>query len=148
MAEARHETVGPPELESLIDPDHRVVLVRIAQSFDRCSDDDDLYAVTRQWWKVAEHRRELGEPTAPERATAIHRGVVQALYRLDGWDVAGPETAAQDPKRPGRWRFSGERDHAMEQRYLGADVSSAFSPGAQNPPHYVHCDRSIPGRPQ
>jgi hypothetical protein len=39
----------------------------------------------------------------------------------------------------GRWAFHGERDLAMEERYLWKDVSSYMPPGAQNPIKYVNC---------
>jgi hypothetical protein len=127
-----------------IDPAHRVVLIRINRPFQRGMADAELYEATRQWWKVAEQRRQLGTPPAPNWAMAVFGGVVRAVYRIEAWEPAGEAAIAGNPRRAGRWGFRGSRDQDMESIYLHRDVSghlrgSTSGQAAQNPLRYVNC---------
>jgi uncharacterized protein len=128
-----------------IDPSHRVVLIRLNKSFERLMSATALYEGTRGWWKVGAGARKLGSPTAPEWALAVSRGVVRAVYRIEGWEEPSQALIAGDPKREGRWGFFGEPDAAMEARYLNRDVSSYLRSldgvPSQNPIRYVGCQR-------
>jgi hypothetical protein len=62
---------------------------------------------------------------------AVYRGVVRAVYRIDGWEPAPP--ADDNTKQAGRWGFRGARDPVMEDRYLYADVTAWLPRGAQAP---------------
>src|SRR5438034_68741 len=59
---------------------------------------DELYETTRKWWVVGPQRREFGSESAPEWAMAVFRGVVQAVYRIDGWEKP---TKAENRGGPG-----------------------------------------------
>lgn len=115
-----------------IDPEHRVVLIRINRLFERGMTDAALYEATRKWWKVGAWARQLGAPSAPEWAMAVFGGVVRALYRIEAWEPATAAEIADDPKRSGRWKFRGRRDAAMEALYLHGDVSGYLGV-SQNP---------------
>jgi hypothetical protein len=90
-----------------IAPEHRVALIRVRRRFAEVSTPQDLYEVTRQWWVVAPERRK------PEYAFSVYNGIVRAVYKIDSWE----QEQRDDPMR-GRWAFHGERDPAMEERYL------------------------------
>jgi hypothetical protein len=126
-----------------IDPAHRVVLIRLNVSFERSMGDTKLYDATRRWWRVSARACKLGSPHAPDWAMAVSNGVVRAVYRIEGWEQADDVSIADDPKRPGRWGFYGQRDHAMEILYLHRDVSrylrSVAGVPSQNPIRYVGC---------
>jgi hypothetical protein len=112
-----------------IAPEHRVALIRVTWRFAEVRTPEDLYEVTRQWWKVAPNRRK------PEHAFSIYNGIVRGVYRIESWE----REEREGHELHGRWRFSGERDIEMEERYLWKDVSSYMSLGAQNPIKYVNC---------
>ena len=111
-----------------IAPDHRVALIRIRRRFAEVRTPEDLYEVTRQWWRMAPNRRK------PDWAFSVYNGIVRAVYRIDSWEQE-PPTA----QRKRRWAFHGTRDPEMEKRYLWRDVSRYLSHGTQNPIKYVNC---------
>ncbi|MFF8346228.1 hypothetical protein ACF049_07735 [Cellulosimicrobium funkei] len=108
--------------------DHKVMLIKLTQDVD-AGDPDALYAATRAWWKVAEKRRS-GAAESPEIALAVRDGVVVGAYEIDGW--RGPGGPEGD-----RWAFDGHRRGALDERYVGVDVSDHYPRGAQNPVRYV-----------
>lgn len=106
-----------------IDPDHRVVLIRIPKAFRRGTD-HQRYEMTRGWWRAGARRERA------EWAFAVDDGVVRAVYRIDGWE----------PARAGnRWGFRGRRDPEMEQCYLHGDVSGYLTSDSLLPLSYVNC---------
>jgi uncharacterized protein len=120
------------------DPTHRVVLIRVAREFHAGIEECDLYDATRRWWRVQERRRLAGSPWAPQWAMAVYRGVVRAVYRIDGW-----EPWTDNPKPQPRWGFFGPRDTQMESRYQYADVTGWLPPSAQFPLRYVNCAPTV-----
>jgi hypothetical protein len=106
--------------------DLRVALIRVRRRFHEVRTPEDLYEITRQWWKVAPLRRR------PEYAFSVYNGIVRAVYKIDRWERE-PEGGR------GRWAFHGTRDHALEERYCWKDVSAYLHQGAQNPIKYVNC---------
>jgi uncharacterized protein len=122
-----------------IDPGHRVALIRVAREFKRGITDEALYEATRRWWVLGEIRRRRGGPGAPEWAMAVYRGVVRAVYRIEGWEAAPEASIIQDPRRRGRWGFWGARDRDMEARYLLGDVTAYLPLAGQNPIRFVNC---------
>ena len=128
-----------------IDPNDRVVLIRINRMFERGMDDDALYQATRKWWKIGGIRRDLTLRTAPCWAMPVYAGVVRAVYRIDGWEPSEHHDVQADPKRVGRWVFHGLRDPEMESRYLNRDVSAYLRSTdtgnpTQNPLRFVNCN--------
>lgn len=121
-----------------LDPAHRVVLVRIAREFHSGISDDALYEATRRAWRVDRRRQTLGSPLAPAWAMAVYRGVVRAVYRIDGWEPATPRATTNNPNAA-RSSFWGEIDSEMEEQYRWSDVTSVFPASAQNPLRYLNC---------
>ncbi|MCC6177902.1 MAG: hypothetical protein IT305_21590 [Chloroflexi bacterium] len=130
-----------------ISPEHRVVLIRISQQFEQGMSDDELYEATRKWWRMAARRSRVGGPAAPEYALAVYAGVVRAVYRIRSWEQA-TERDVTNEKWLGRWKFQGERDAGMEDRYLNGDVSVYLHNGnghhpSQNPLKFVNCNHPL-----
>jgi uncharacterized protein len=58
-----------------LDPEHRLVLIRISRSYHRGMAAGEIYEVTRNWWKIAEWRRDLANPGAPKWALGVANGI-------------------------------------------------------------------------
>lgn len=118
LEELRARYAAPP-----VEIQHRVALIRINQLYRAGMSDADLYKVTREWWRM--------KPGRADWAFAVYNGIVRAVYRIDpaGW--------TSDER--GRWRFSGERDVALEELYAWRDVTAYFPAGGQYPIRYVNC---------
>jgi hypothetical protein len=119
---------------TVIDPAHRVLLIRLTTSFpDRVDNSASfrmaLYDATSKWWKISATRT-LPGPGAPEYAFAVHQGTVHAVYAIGQW------RRSPDGKRLG---FSGAESEELGQQYLGQDVSNYFPKGAVNPLRFVNC---------
>lgn len=111
----------------------RIVLIRPAKLGPSARTGAQLYEATRCWWTVGKARMSGGE-FSPEHALAVIDGSVVAAYRIDGWELR---------RNPAKAAFIGVRDEQMERRYLGADVSQYFPPGAQNPLRFVNCPPTV-----
>jgi hypothetical protein len=117
----------------VIDPEHRVLLIRSARMYRLGITDAELYRATRWWWKLGKRREKA------EYAMAVYDGVVRAVYRIEGWKQPTAEIIRDDPPAAGRWGFYGHRDREMEERYLHGDVSAYWGSGHRNPITYVNC---------
>lgn len=106
------------------------VLIRIARLYRPTMSDAELYEATRKWWVRNPNR-------TPNYAFSVFGGTVQAVYKIDDWER--PPREERVGRLENRWAFRGERDPAMEARYVGADVSSYFPRGAAFPFRYVNC---------
>jgi hypothetical protein len=105
-----------------IDPDLRVVVFKINRLYRNGMTGGQLYEITRQAWRMDPYRHN------PDRAFAVANGVVRAVYRIHGWE----------PTDGGRWRFHGELDEELTQRYGSVDVSDEIG-RATNPVRYINC---------
>lgn len=81
------------------DPEHRLMLVRVARQFRVDMDEEALYVATRQWWRIGAERMKLGTSRSPEWAMAVYRGVVRAVYRIERW--RSPTAGIDTPHRHG-----------------------------------------------
>jgi hypothetical protein len=122
------------------DPDHRLMLVRVARQFRVDMDEEALYVATRQWWVIGAERMKLGTSRSPEWALAVYRGVVRAVYRIERWRPPSAKQIVAEPQLKGRWAFTGKLDPELTKRYVGSDVSAKLPLSAQNPIRYVNCD--------
>jgi hypothetical protein len=113
--------------------DEPVIIIRIARQFRPDLSHEELYEVTRGWWRVGARAR------SARWAFSVAGGLVRAVYRIDGWVEPTAEDVAEDARRAVRLAFVGSRDSEMEARYLGADVTAFFPRGAQNAIRYVNC---------
>jgi hypothetical protein len=117
----------------------RVVLIRPNRLYERDMGGEPLYEATRQWWRVGSDKR--SGPCAPQWAMAVYRGVVRAVYRIDGWERASEKDLTANPSIKGKWRFFGEIDSVMTERFKYADVTDELPQSAQNPIRYLNCGR-------
>jgi hypothetical protein len=122
------------------DPDHKLMLVRVARQFRVGMDDEALYVATRQWWRIGADRMKLGTSRSPEWAMAVYKGVVRAVYRIERWRPPSAKQIVAEPQLKGRWAFTGKVDPELTNRYVGSDVSAKLPLSAQNPVRYVNCD--------
>jgi hypothetical protein len=119
--------------DAMIEADDYLLLIRVRNKFYSGIPAGELYEATRKWGRVAPRR------TCATHAMAVYAGVVRAVYRVDTWERSSASEVADDPKREGGWGFIGERDLAMEDRFLFTDATAYFSQGNQNPITYVNC---------
>jgi len=122
------------------DPEHRLMLVRVARQFRVEMDEEALYVATRQWWRIGADRMKLGTPRSPEWAMAVYKGVVRAVYKIERWRPPSARQVAANPRLKGRWAFTGKLDSEMTARYAGREVLAKLPVSAQNPIRYVNCD--------
>lgn len=118
---------------------HRVILIRVARAFRRGMSDEEVYKITRGFWKVARKWAKPRSEDSPQYAFAVFGGVVRAVYEISRWREPTRRELRENPGRRGRLGFIGHVDHAMENRYVGGDVAEYLSPSAQNPITYVNC---------
>lgn len=105
-----------------IAPDLRLVAFKINRLYRDGMIGAQLYEITRQAWKMDPYRHN------PDYAFAVANGVVRAVYRINDWE----------PTSGNRWRFNGELDTELTQRYSGVDVSDEIG-RATNPVRYINC---------
>lgn len=105
--------------------DPLILMLRINQSWQPDISAADLYDATRRWWVMSATKAEK-----VVRALAVANGIVREVYLPSAW---GP---CPEPGQEHRIGFDGvvadDRD-----RWVGADVSSIFPSGSQNPVRYV-----------
>jgi hypothetical protein len=129
----------PPTVLGALDFQDDCILIRPNRRYYSGMPAQALYDSTRGIWRVStESVAKVG------LALAVHEGIVREVYRIAGWFTAGSTLYAArdmhghvDPDSP-RMEFVGRvADEPARQRYLYADVSSCFGPGARNPVAYV-----------
>lgn len=116
---------GQPVTEAAAGEDPLILLLRINQSWQPDISAADLYDATRGWWVMSATKAEQ-----VVRALAVANGIIREAYLPTTW---GP---CPEPGQEHRIGFEGvvaeDRD-----RWVGADVSSIFPSGSQNPVRYV-----------
>ncbi len=122
----------------VIDPAHRVILIRAPRQYYPTVSDEDLYQVARKWWRVDRRWTDPANRRSPQFAFLVAAGVVRAVYRITGWEEPDDATIAEDPVRKGRRAFTGIRDLGMEDQYLFGDVTAYLVTGGQNPIGYAN----------
>ena len=82
----------------------------------------ELYEATRKWWVMGASR---AGPRGTHRARLglqRLRGVVRAVYRIEGWHEADDEALAGDPTCTGKSAFDGTP--VTDSPYLHGDVTA------------------------
>jgi hypothetical protein len=100
-----------------------LLLIRPKNLWWRANNDRDRYEATRGWWRIGARSR-----GRVEHAAAVVDGIIRAVWKIDGWE--------DDPSSR-RAAFVGNRDAALEEKYVWGDVSDLLPRGAQNPVHYI-----------
>ncbi len=117
------------------DFDCRTAIIRINRLYRENLNADELYEVTRGWWRV--------NPESAKKvrlALAVAFGIVKGVFVVERWEdsSAAPNLAGID----GRYRFVGHRaDDITEAKYLGRSVSGLFAQGDAYPVRYFGPDR-------
>ena len=116
------------------------ILIRINKLYHYGMSPTELYDATRGVWVVGPKRERA------KYAFAIYQGIVREAYAISLWLPAGSTFSTRFPKgvkRPGRSEFVGTvAPERIRSKYVGRAVDALFSPGSQNPIHYVNCSAS------
>jgi len=114
-----------------------VILFRINKLYRSNMNAQELYEVTRGFWKLS-HRRYKAK-----YAIAVYQGIIREVYRIDRWVPAGYSTyktrILKGLKIGGRWEFEGEVVKQMSKRYAGKSVRKYLGKGIQTPFRFVGC---------
>lgn len=112
------------------------LLIRINRLFRYGMSPQELYDATRGWWVVGERRERV------EIGLAVYDGVVQEVYRIEGWYPAGSTFNTRDDEPPeDRWEFVGRvAGDELREKYRFGSVRDYWKQGAQNPIRYVNVD--------
>jgi uncharacterized protein len=111
------------------------ILIRINQRYKVGMPALELYEATRGVWRVGENRHTVNY------AIAVYQGVVQEVYRIQGWFQAGStfySTRQSDTvTNEERWEFVGNiAEDTIRKRYIYKSLGERLPDGAQNPIAY------------
>jgi hypothetical protein len=95
-----------------IDPQHRVMLVKVPHSYKSGDDSASLYEAARRWWVIGEPRRN-NTATSPRFALPVADGHVIGAFTIDGWEP--------DPDSR-RWGFHGSISDELTAQYTGTSA--------------------------
>ena len=113
------------------------LLIRIPKLFEEEMTDKQLYEATRGVWKVGSEREKA------EYALCVANGVVQEVYRIEKWQLAGTTTYETRPQGDvsvsGRWEFVGKvAPDIIRNKYIRKSVADYFEKGNANPINYLN----------
>lgn len=104
------------------------MLIKINRLYREGMSDDEIYDVTRQWWKIRLERAEK-----MRYALAVSDSIVRKVFAIERWETDAD--AGED--YGGRIRFIGRvADDLMQKRFVGKSVKSLFPKGVANPIRY------------
>jgi hypothetical protein len=112
---------------------HQVVLLRVGPHGANTA-----YATARHGWRIGRRWVDTGSVRSPRWAVLVAGDLVDSVYRIDGWELStasGPVTGGVVE----RWSFVGERDTALEARYVGRSVGAYLGGGTSSQVTYVWC---------
>jgi hypothetical protein len=105
----------------------QVLLLSINNTYGDDMDDDAIFRVTHQSWKMGEERHENAT-----YAFAVYKGIVKAVFRIKSWHP--------DERSPGRFIFEGEIAlPEILNKYRGKSVQHYRKHGEANPVLYINC---------
>lgn len=109
------------------------VLLRVSRLWSAGMHVDDIYDITRGWWKIGPKREQA------LYALAVADGFVRAVFEIHEWQPQLLDDDGTPVTGNPRWGFDGEP--ASEQQHLvGLDVRHLFPQGAANPVRYLNID--------
>ena len=103
------------------------MVIKINRLYREEMTDEELYEVTRQWWKIKKERAEK-----MKYALAVSDSIVRKAFSIDHWETDKDVGEDYD----GRIRFVGKVSDKMQQRFVGKSVKFLFPKGASNPIRY------------
>lgn len=104
------------------------ILIRPSRLYSPDAPPEELYEVTRKWWRVGSQRDKA------VYAMAVINGVVREVWRISGWYARAEGDPGWEEDEPGkpRWAFHGEVAHD-QAHFKGRSVAHYWKPGAQSP---------------
>ena len=106
---------------------HQMVLLRVGGRGT-----DTTYELARRGWPIDPQWTDLESRRAPRWAAVVAGDLVDAVYRIDGWE---PSTAPAGPVE--RYSFIGTRDAELESRYVGRSARGHLGTGTPGQVTYV-----------
>lgn len=104
------------------------MLIKINRLYREGMRDDEIYDVTRQWWRIRLERAEK-----MKYALAVSDSVVRKVFAIASWETDAE--AGED--YGGRIRFIGHiAEDSLQKRWVGKSVKTLFPKGAVNPIRY------------
>ena len=112
-----------------------IIAIKINRSYRDNMTADELYEVTRGWWKLDIKRARLAE-----YVFSVCHGMIKEVYKLDGWLPAGsvPRTTLPDEVVPtDRFEFVGRiAEQGIRGKYIGKSLANLYRNGEANPIKY------------
>lgn len=104
------------------------MIIKIERLYREGMDDDELYDVTRQWWRVNKNRAEK-----IRYVLAVSDSIVRKVFTPEYWEIYD----GLDEECYKRCCFiGGSAPDKIQQRFVGKSVKSLFPKGAANPIRY------------
>jgi uncharacterized protein len=101
-----------------------VILIRINKAFRYDMPANELYEVTRKYWKVVERAQGI------KIACSVYAGIVREVYSIKEW--------LPSPQYAGRFMFNGKvASDDIRNKYINKSVAHVWQQGSQNPIKYV-----------
>ena len=120
----------------LVTIQHPSILIRINQLYRYGMSGQELYEATRGIWKVNPNLHH------PLYAFAIYQSIVQEVYEIKKWHLAG-KTSYRTRKvirDDARWEFTGHvASESIRKMYIDKSVAEYLTANSRNPIKYVNC---------
>ena len=113
---------------------HPVAVIRINRLYRPNMKPEELYAVTRGWWRV-----NLDIANKAEYVLSVAEGYVKEVYaRKGGWHRYEANAQSTDVDADGRYQFDGDpvKDESIRRLYLGRSIQGVFKQGDAYPVRY------------
>ena len=112
-----------------------IIAIKINRSYRENMTADELYEVTRGWWKLDIKRARLAE-----YVFSVYQGIVKEVYKLDGWLPAGSIPRVTLPDKvapPDRFEFVGRiAEQDIRGKYIDKSLANLYRNGEANPIKY------------
>lgn len=117
------------------DISENVIAIKVNDSYRDNMTKDELYDITRGYWKVSIKRAECAE-----YAFTIYKGIIREVYKIQEWLPAASiiRVTLPDAEVPeGRYGFIGEiAEKEIREKYIGKSVTNLYRKGEANPIKY------------
>lgn len=114
------------------------ILIRINKLYRYGMQPQELYDVTRGYWKINTNRAKKAN-----YAFCVYEGIVKEVYEIVNWLEANSTFSNRDLTNAdlsGRYEFIGKiSNENIRKKYLNKSVKKYFSKGTRNPIKYVNC---------
>jgi hypothetical protein len=118
-----------------------IIVIKINRSYRENMSAEELYDVTRGFWK-----RKIESVEPAEYALAVAHQVVKEVYKIHSWVKAEDEPIHRktipynEKKDKGRIIFEGKvADEKIREKYIGKSVADFFQKGEASPTKVIMC---------